>query len=399
VDEDLAARNERIAFFEARAAVDKADFVSLNVVAWEYLQRARETGDVGDYDRARRAAERSLALLPQSNYDATLAVASLRLIEHDYAAALSLSEQAIAIKPRGAAGFGARGDALLGLGRYDEAASDYQTMVEIEPDLPALSRLAGLAFIQNDRLNAEDFWRQTIESSAGRPVENTAWAHTQLGGYYFSLGEIAGAKSEYEKALGVYPEYAPATAGLAAIQAAEGKLDEAIALYEDVQARRPDLQNVIALADLYTAAGYIEAAQSQRDLIGAIDQLYRANGINTDLSLALYYADHDIEPARALSLAVASYNTAPSVYAADAYAWALYRNGRIDEAKALSEEALRLDTPQASFYYHAGLIAAAGGDNARAVELIEKALALNPYFSPLQAETARETLAALGGGK
>jgi hypothetical protein len=54
--DQAAAREARIAFFEARAAADRLDFLSLNVLAGEYLQRARETGDVADYQRAEAAA-------------------------------------------------------------------------------------------------------------------------------------------------------------------------------------------------------------------------------------------------------------------------------------------------------------------------------------------------------
>src|SRR3954447_6764069 len=53
--DELAARNLRIAFFEARLQNDPIDIVSLNQLAGQYLQRARETGDVGDYQRAETA--------------------------------------------------------------------------------------------------------------------------------------------------------------------------------------------------------------------------------------------------------------------------------------------------------------------------------------------------------
>ena len=53
---DAQLRSERITFFETRAAADPIDFVSLNILASEYLQRARETGDVADYNRAEYAA-------------------------------------------------------------------------------------------------------------------------------------------------------------------------------------------------------------------------------------------------------------------------------------------------------------------------------------------------------
>ena len=59
-------------------------------------------------------------------------------------------------------------------------------------------------------------------------------------------------------------------------------------------------------------------------------------------------------------------------------------------------EALKLGTRDASFYYHAGMIHQGLGDNPKARAFLQQALQINPYFSLLQAEQAKRTLAALG---
>src|SRR5690242_16416135 len=60
----LQLRNARIQFFEARVAQDPIDTTGLTSLATDYLQRARETGDPADYQRAATAADQILAILP-----------------------------------------------------------------------------------------------------------------------------------------------------------------------------------------------------------------------------------------------------------------------------------------------------------------------------------------------
>jgi tetratricopeptide (TPR) repeat protein len=392
---EAEARNQRISFFEARAAADPLDFVSLNVLSGEYAQRARETGDVGDYQRAEDAAERSLAILPADNFGGLVQLGAARLIQHDYAAAEGLARQALEVKPASAAAYGILGDALLGRGNYDGAADSYARMVDIEASLPALSRLANLAFIQGDTADAIDFWQQALSRAEGLPSENRAWAHIQLGSVLLALGETNAAAKENEQALDIYPGYAPALAGLGAVRAAQGRNDEAISLYESAVERSPQPAYVAALGDLYLITGRAQDAETQYALVEAIDALYQVNGISTDLSLALFYADHDRNLERALDLATNAYAASPSIYAADALAWALYKNGWHQEAQSRIDEALRLGTEEAMLYYHAGMIVQARGDDAAARAHLRHAISLQPRFSILHADDAVDRLAGL----
>ena len=375
--------------------MDPIDFLSLNNLAAEYLQRARETGDVADYARAEQAASRSVEILPVDNYAGLTLLASVRLVQHDFAAVENLAQRALPLKPLGATAYGLLGDAQLGLGRYDEAFENYDKMRGIDAGLPALSRLANHAFITGDRFDSIDLWKQSIAKARGLPVENQAWAHVQLGVTYFAYGHHGDAAKEHERALKLFPDYVHALAGLAQTQAAQERYDEAIDLYTRAVSKLPQPQYVAALGDTYAAAGRNAEAQQQYALVEAIAALYEANGVNTDLQIALFYADHDRNVGQALTMAQAAYEAGPGVYAVDALAWALFKNDRYPEAAAMSEVALAQGTPEASFLYHAALIRLANGDEAGAYDYLTQALDLNPNFAPLHAETARELLAGL----
>ena len=87
----------------------------------------------------------------------------------------------------------------------------------------------------------------------------------------------------------------------------------------------------------------------------------------------------------------------PTVRAADALGWALFKNGRLAEARKRSTEALRLGSRDPVLLYHAGVIAAAAGDKTGAIHDLRTALTLDGGFSPTGAKAARDLLASLGG--
>jgi tetratricopeptide (TPR) repeat protein len=230
-----------------------------------------------------------------------------------------------------------------------------------------------------------------------RNAESTAWARVQFGNFYFNRGDRAGARAQYAAALETFPGYTHALAASARVAAADGEYDAAISLLREVTERQPLPEHVALLGDVYAADGQPGEAQRQYDLIGAIDELYRSNGITTDLQMSLFFADHDIRIGDAVQGALAVYAATPdSIYAADAVAWALYKAGQPDEALPYAKDALRLGTADAMAYYHAGMINAALGNDDLAREQLTRALEINPAFSVLQAPVAREAREALG---
>ena len=116
--------------------------------------------------------------------------------------------------------------------------------------------------------------------------------------------------------------------------------------------------------------------------------------MNVDLELALFNANHG-DKALAEKQARTVYGYRQTVLAADTLAWALYQNGHYREAQTYSEKALKLGTQDAMMHFHAGMIAAALKDTAKAREHLKLALTINPNFSVLYAPVAQAKLKAL----
>jgi tetratricopeptide (TPR) repeat protein len=227
--------------------------------------------------------------------------------------------------------------------------------------------------------------------AAGTPAD-AAWAGYHLGELYFGTGRIRPAAEAYRMAAGVDPSAVLPAAGLAKVAVARGEPDRAIDLLLDVVARYPSPELVIMLGDVAARAGRMDLASRQYELVEAMDELYRAGGVDTDLEMALFSADHRFHSSRTVRQARAAYRRRPGIQAADALAWTLYAAGRYRAAGRYTHEALRLGTRSALFHFHAGMIATAAGRETRARVHLETALAINPWFSFLHAEVARRAL-------
>lgn len=281
------------------------------------------------------------------------------------------------------------------LGRCDDAIATVQAMVDLRPDLTSFSRVSYLRELLGDPAGAEEAMRQAAGAGAGR-AENVAWTQVQLGNLLFGSGDLAGAEAQYAASLDSLDGYVHGLAGLAKTAAARGDYDKAIGLYAQAIQTMPIPEFVIALGDVYEAAGRPEDAARQFALVDAMTALYAQNGVDTDVELALFGADHGRDLPNALKLATAGYARRASIKTADVLAWTLYQTGNLTEAQARAHEALRLGTTDALMLYHAGMIEAALGHREAARSYLGRALATNPQlFDPVRAD--RETLAGLKG--
>ena len=248
--------------------------------------------------------------------------------------------------------------------------------------------------LHGDTTGALEMMQLAVDSGVPN-AENTAWVRTQLANLYFNTGDLERAEIEYQRTLQDRPNYVYAIAGLGRLRAAQGKMDEAIKLLTHAVAIMPMPEFVISLGDLYQATGQQAAADGQYKLVGAIEKLYRANGVDMDMEIALFHADHNQQLNETLTLARKAYVNRPSIHGADALAWALYKNGNYDEARKYSDEALQLKTKDALKLFHAGMIALRLGEQAQARDYLDQALSINPHFSILYADEARTTFQSL----
>ncbi len=358
-----------------------------------FLQRVRESADPNLYLQAQQAFEEALARNPEE-LDALVGQGVLANARHEFESALTWADRALAVNPVHPETFGVKADALVELGRYDEAVATLQQMVDLRPDLASYSRVSYLRELHGDMPGAIE-WMERANRASVRGSEGWLWTKVQLGHLYFNQGQLDKAEAIYREALQVDAEYTFAQAALARIQAERGEDADAIRRYQELTQRLPLPEFVIALGELYEASGQPEQAKSQYDLLRVMQQLNADAGMNVDMELALFNANHG-EPAQALSQARAAYAARPSIYAADVLAWALYQNGEYEEAQQYSQDALRLGTQDAALHYRAGKIAHALGDDAAARQHLEQALAINPHFSRLYASDTRALLDSLG---
>lgn len=389
---ELSETQTQISVMQNRLRANPADTAAYAQLGLALLQQVRETADPSAYQQAAQALDEAIKRDPK-NLDALLGQGALALARHDFTAALAWGEQAKAVNPHRGQVYGVIADAQIELGQYAAAEATLQTMITTRPDLGSYSRISYFRELHGETVGAIEAMQLAVES--GSPTgENTAWTRVQLGHLYFNQGDLDSAEREYRQALVGLPNFVHAEAALARLAAARGDWASARSGYATVANQLPLPEYVIAAGELELAAGDEPAAQQHFALVAAIDQLYQANGSVTDLEMALFLADHG-DAQEAVRRARTAYAQRPSIKGAEVLAWALSQAGQHSEAQTLIAQAMRLGTKDASLWYHAGMIAQRNGDIAQAKTLLQAALDLNPYFSPLYAERARQMLAQL----
>ncbi len=363
------------------------DVRALDSLGFAYLQRAREIADPSYYPKAQGVLQRALALSPGDNL-ATAGLGSLSLSRHRFRDALILGRRTLAGAPRSGRNWGIVGDALLELGRYPEAFRAFDAMVRVEPGLPAYARISyARELLGHPRTAIEMMQRAVAESNFER--EPYAWTSVQLGKLYWSIGRIDAAALQYRRALAIFPGYVYGLDALAQVEAARGHFPRAIALEQRAVNRTPLPQFVTTLGDLLRVSGRRAQAERQYALMDVIARLLRANGVKTDLELALFDVDHGIRLPAALELARVSYRDRPSIDGDDVLAWTLARNGHCGEARHYSVRALRLGTRDALKYFHRGMIERCLGNRSAARSWLRRSLHQNAHFSLIWAPVAR----------
>jgi tetratricopeptide (TPR) repeat protein len=382
-----------IGSLQERIRENPNDFDSHIGLADAYLQRVRETGDPTLYTKTEDLLDKASKLQGESP-ELFAARGSLALARHDFEAALGHGSRALALDPENARYHGIVGDAQIELGMYEEAIASYQEMVDRKPDFASFSRVAHARELYGDPEGAIEAMEFALQAGSGTP-ENVAWAHVQLGNLWFTSGKLGEAQKAYGLSTKTIDAYAPALAGRARVATARGDLEQAATLYKQAFNRMPLSEYAIALGDVYAAMDDLKKAEERYELVRNLDKLLRTNGVDTDLEIALFNADHGIDLRSSFEKARAAYDARPSIHAADTLSWTLYKVGNYQEAQRYASEALQLNTRDPLKLFHAGMIAKALGEKEQAREYLQQAIDLNPHFSLLYADEAADSLKTL----
>jgi tetratricopeptide (TPR) repeat protein len=229
--------------------------------------------------------------------------------------------------------------------------------------------------MQGDFDGARKVLELALQSGSARDPEPLAWCFADLAAMYLHRGDTARAKAAAERAMQLVDGYVPAQVLHGRALAREGKTDEAASALARAVEQRPNTEDFLRLVELHELRGDADAAAQ------ALTEA-RALAARDPRPLAHFLARRSESRAEALELAEQEMKSRHNLWSYDTLALALLRAGRPQEAKEAIDKALALQTPDATFRLHAGLVEAALGAPQAAREHLEAALALDPTVDP-----------------
>jgi tetratricopeptide (TPR) repeat protein len=352
--------------------------------AW--INKAREAADHGLYHAAEACAQIVLQRDPK-NLLAQNLIAQVMLEEHRFLDARVVAQEILASYPHDVNALGTLSDAMLELGRYDEAIEAADEMNDLKPGLPSYGRAAYLKWLRGDVDGALESFRAAAE--AGRDPtepEPRVWAIVQSALVFWHKGDLEGADAGAKLALKELPGHPAALALAGRVAHARGDAEHAAELLQQSFDAYPTIETAWRLGDARAAAGDQPGAEKAYATI-------RPGEDHDKRTAAQFFAAKDRRIDDAVRLARAEIETRPGIYTWDALAWALYRAGKLDEAQKASDEAMRLGTKDGTLLFHAGAIRIARGDEAEGKNLVRAALAMNRHFDVTGAGEAAKLLA------
>ncbi|MEV7416464.1 tetratricopeptide repeat protein [Streptomyces sp. NPDC089919] len=365
------------------------DLVGWADLGMALVQEARSTADQATYTQAETALRRSLVLQPAENLHAEIGMGALAAARHRFRDALAWARKAVATSPATPASYGVLADAHTQLGQYEEAEEAVQKMADLRPDSSSLARASYTFELRGDTDRATTLMERSLRA-AGTPGER-AFALTHLSSLALDNGDPTTALRRAQTGLTIAPRDAGLLEARARAHAATDDREQAVADYTAAIAVAPLPQYLLGLGELQQSLGHQDRAEAQYAVLRAQETLRRAAGNPADVDAILFEADHG-DPRHAVTTAAAAVRERPFLAVHDAYAWALHRAGRDDEALEQAEQALTLGTRSALFLYHRGAIHQALGNDDAARQDLTKALALDPSFHPLHAPAAHAAL-------
>jgi len=356
-----------------------------------YLEESRITADPTWYAKAQDAAGQSLAVKPNGNLAALVAQGALANARHDFATAQRLASTVVTQDPYNADAYSVLVDAETQLGHPAAATDAVQHLLDLRPGLPAYARASYDLEQRGLTQAATDLMTRALGSAVDR--SDIAFTRNQLGDLAFNAGDLAAADAQYAAGQKADPTSITLLRGRARVAAARRDLAGALASYATLTTRMPSPSYLLEYADLLRASGADPSPQLR--LARAAHDLFVANGGVDGLTEAAL-AEAEGNPAAAVRAAQAEWDRRHFADVADALGWALHLAGRSREGLVYSGLAVAGGARSAVYAYHQGMIELSLGSRAEARSHLAEALAINPYFSPLDAPSARRALADLG---
>ena len=396
---ELADRDTQIRVWHQALDADPKSAVALGRLAALHLQRAREGGGWADYLEAESYSRRSLAVRVHRNGSTAVTLASALLAQHRFAEAFDVARTLVEREPDVPQYRALLGEVAMELGRYDVAGAMLDSLWAERTQLSIAPRLARWHELNGRVAAARSVLERARDEAMGRrdvPRETKSWFHWRVGDLAMRSGKLRDAREAFDEGLAIEPKDPRLLGAMARLAAVAGEPRRAIELGQRAIASELDPATLGVISDAYAAVGAPAKASEFRrameaSVSGETGPFHRA--------WSLYLLDHRLRVDDVLRMATDDLRQRRDVYGWDLHAWALHAAGRDSEAAASMHAALALATPDATLWFHDGMIARARGDDGHARASLERALSLNSHFHPTQPAEARAVLDSLKRGR
>lgn len=380
------------AYNEAKAALqqhpeDMQQYINL---ASAFISEGRITGNSGYYNNAALEMLNKVTDAQNANTDQVFQALTLKstilLNYHQFKDALQVAEKAVALNQYNSGIYGALIDANVELGNYAKAVDYCDKMLGLRPDLRSYSRASYLRQIYGE--NAASIQAMQMAVDAGVPgTESTEWARTTLGDLYLNNGKPDSANIIYRTSLVYRPGYPFALIGLAKTEKVKKDYAGAIAHTKEAIRAYSDASFVLFLSELYALQGDNKKADEVRqDVVKLIeegekeeaDNKLAKHNVNRELATAYMQAG---ELNKALERANVDLSMRPENIDANVLvAWIHYLKQDNAAAKQHIDKAFITKTQNAEILFKAASIYEKAGVKEKSNELMQQALAINPYI-------------------
>lgn len=344
-----------IASARERVAADPGDGQAAVLLADALMRAARVNADASLALEAERVLKTTLTHGPD-DYVAARMLGVVLLSQHRFAQALDAARQAQKQRPEDAWNYAVAGDALLELGRYQEAFDSFDAAAARRPDAGVYARIAYARELQGDVDGAIRIMRMAVEATGAHDPEAQAWTLAQVGSLLLLQRRLDDAEREFARAAYVFPGHPYVEAGRMRLRIAQRRYQEALAIAEAA----PETPESLAVrGDLLARLKLRAEAEAAYTKAERLEREGWATEEPQPAALARFFAERNRKLPEAVALAERAAADRQDIHTLDALAWAYFRAGRIDEASAAIERAVKVGTVDPRIRCHASAIAAA----------------------------------------
>jgi tetratricopeptide (TPR) repeat protein len=251
----------------------------------------------------------------------------------------------------------------MALGDYEEAEKEAQWILDLRRGSTlGFTKAAALREAFGDPEGAIEFYNEALLRMSPAEKSERSRLMTRNARLQMAAGNVVKAKEFLDGALAINPESQDALAGLAALAASQGNYTEAVRLSRKRVEQSPGAGNTYDLAVMLERSGHATEAEDEYRAFETMARADMEKTLNSNRELVFYYADHRKDAAQALAIAAKEAENRHDSATLDAWAWALYRSGKLAEAKTQMDRALAPGVRDNGYFCHAQQIATAMHD-------------------------------------